>query len=286
MNYFLFIVMVFSFIGHSQGNDKVILYLKSEGTQDRRSEYFVQLLKMALEKTETELNKVKLESTIKMQQGRAVQQLLVGKNIDIIWTVTSISREEKLLPIRIPLLKGLLGHRVLIIRKEDKNKFSSVTNLNDLKQFTAGQGHDWPDTEILRANQLDVTTASNYEGLFAMLEARRFDYFPRGVNEAWQELEVQKKSNLIVDDHILLYYPSPIYFFVNNNNHMLASRIEKGLILSIEDGSFDLLFDSYHEYEKVFATKLHRQRKVLQLHNPLLPPLTPLKSKKLWYPLN
>jgi len=286
MNYFLFIVMVFSFIGHSQGNDKVILYLKSEGTQDRRSEYFVQLLKMALEKTETELNKVKLESTIKMQQGRAVQQLLMGKNIDIIWTVTSISREEKLLPIRIPLLKGLLGHRVLIIRKEDKNKFSSVTNLNDLKQFTAGQGHDWPDTEILRANQLDVTTASNYEGLFAMLEARRFDYFPRGVNEAWQELEVQKKSNLIVDDHILLYYPSPIYFFVNNNNHMLASRIEKGLILSIEDGSFDLLFDSYHEYEKVFATKLHRQRKVLQLHNPLLPPLTPLKSKKLWYPLN
>jgi len=188
MNYFLFIVMVFSFIGHSQGNDKVILYLKSEGTQDRRSEYFVQLLKLALDKTETKLNKVKLESTIRMQQGRAVQQLLMGKNIDVIWTVTSIAREEKLLPIRIPLLKGLLGHRVLIIRKEDKKKFSSITSLEDLKHFSAGQGHDWPDTEILRANQIDVITAANYEGLFTMLEARRFDYFPRGVNEAWQEL--------------------------------------------------------------------------------------------------
>jgi len=116
-----------------------------------------------------------------MQQGRAIHQLAQDKNVDIIWTVTSKTRERQLLPIRIPLLKGLLGHRVLIIRKKEKRIFSAVLNLEDLQQFTAGQGHDWPDVKILQANGINVSTASTYDGLFSMLQAARFDFFPRGI---------------------------------------------------------------------------------------------------------
>lgn len=201
------------------------------------------------------------------------------------WTVTSIDREKQLLPVRIPLVKGLLGHRVLIIRKEDQDKFAAVNTIKDLQQYTAGQGHDWPDTKILRANQFTVVTTSTYDGLFEMLSAQRFDFFPRGINEAWQEIEAQENSNMIVENNILLYYPSPIYFFVNNHDKLLAKRLEKGLKLSLADGSFDQLFYSYHAHKKMFAIGRLNQRKFITLSNPLLPPLTPLQNKKLWYKL-
>ncbi|OUR60515.1 hypothetical protein A9Q74_12910 [Colwellia sp. 39_35_sub15_T18] len=280
-------IITLSFAGHlCQANDKIITYVKPEGIKDNRSEYFVKLLALALEKTATPLNTRHLKATPNtMKQGRAIHELAQGRSIDVVWTVTSVDREKQLLPVRIPLLKGLLGHRVLLIRKEDKNKFAAVNNIKDLQQYTAGQGHDWPDTEILRANQFTVTTTSTYDGLFEMLAAHRFDFFPRGINEAWQEIETQANPNMIVEDNILLYYPSPIYFFVNNHAQLLAKRLEKGLTLSIEDGSFDRLFYSYHPHKKMFAMGRLNQRKVITLSNPLLPPLTPLKNKKLWYNL-
>ncbi len=288
MKYFntvAFIIML-SFAGHHcQASDRVITYVKPEGINDNRNEYFIKLLALALNKTETQSNKIDLQATMSMQQGRALHQLAQGRSIDVVWTVTSADREKQLLPVRIPLLKGLLGHRVLIIRKEDQDKFSAVNNIKDLQQYTAGQGHDWPDTKILRANQFTVTTTSTYEGLFGMLAAQRFDFFPRGINEAWQEIEIQANPKLIVEEHILLYYPSPIYFFVNNHDKLLAKRLEKGLTLSIADGSFDQLFYTHNAHKKMFAIGRLNQRKVITLKNPLLPPLTPLQNKKLWYKL-
>jgi len=289
MKYFnsVFFIIMLSFAGHHcQANEQVITYIKPEGVNDNRNEYFVKLLTLALEKTATQSNTTHLKATSKtMKQGRAIHELAQGRSIDIVWTVTSIDREKQLLPVRIPLLKGLLGHRVLLIRKEDKNKFAAVNNIKDLQQYTAGQGNDWPDTKILRANQFTVITTSTYDGLFAMLAAQRFDFFPRGINEAWQEIETQANPNMIVEDNILLYYPSPIYFFVNNHAQLLAKRLEKGLKLSIADGSFDRLFYSHHTHKKMFAIGRLNQRKVITLENPLLPPLTPLQNKKLWYNL-
>ena len=116
-----------------------------------------------------------------------------------------------------------------------------------------------------------------------MLTARRFDFFPRGINEAWQELETQKNPDLIVEEHLLLQYPLPIYFFVNNNNQALANRIEEGLKRSIEDGSFEHLLVSYPGHKKAFEVGQFNQRKIIQLYNPLLPSITPLQNEKLWY---
>jgi len=177
----------------------------------------------------------------------------------------------------------LLILRVLVIRKEDRDIFSAVSNIEDLQQLVAGQGHDWPDTKFLRANQLSVTTSSVYDGLFQMLIARRFDYFPRGINEVWQELETQKYPELIIEEHLMLHYPLPIYFFVNNYNQVLANRIEEGLKRSIEDGSFEHLLASYPGHKKAFETGRFNQRDIIELYNPLLPANTPLQNHKLWH---
>jgi len=262
-------------------NDKVITYAKPESIKDQRHKYFVKLLNLALSKTNDQFI---LKATIApMQQGRAIRELTLNRHVDVVWTVTSQAREQQLLPIRIPLLKGLLGYRVAIIRVADQEKFSKVTSLKALRKFTAGQGHDWPDTKILIANNIKVVTSSSYDGLFAMLKIKRFDFFPRGITEAWQEIAMQSNSELIIDESILLYYPSPIYFFVNKANNILAERITRGLQLSIDDGSFEQLFYAYPEHKKVFASVNIKQRIIITLHNPLLSPLTPLDNKRLWY---
>jgi len=266
-------------------SDPVITYVKPESGNDPRHEYFVKLLTLALEKTESKLSQPQLKaSSNNMQQGRAIRQLALGRKIDVIWAVTSKSREQQLLPIRLPLLKGLLGFRVLLIRKQDQHKFT-INTLEDLQQFKAGQGHDWPDTTILRANNLKVATATTYDGLFSMLKAGRFDYFPRGVSEAWRELATLAAAELMIEQHTLIYYPSPVYFFVNLTNTKLAERIATGLALAIADDSFEQLFSHYHLNNELFTNGKLSERNIIQLHNPLLPPLTPLADKKLWYQL-
>lgn len=281
---FLFIFVVNIAGPYCQASNKIIIYAKPESVKDQRHKYFVNLLNLALSKTNSQFNTIELKATSRpMQQGRAIMELTLNRNVDVVWTVTSQMREQQLLPIRIPLLKGLLGYRVAIIRAADKDKFADVTSIKTLRKYIAGQGHDWPDTKILAANQINVMTSPTYDGLFAMLQMKRFDFFPRGITEAWQELEMQRNPKLMIEDNILLYYPSPIYFFVNKMNVNLANRIEKGLKLSIDDGSFEQLFLSEPDHKKMFTSVKIKQRKIITLHNPLLSPLTPLDNKKLWY---
>ncbi|MFD2449342.1 hypothetical protein ACFSQE_13670 [Vogesella fluminis] len=66
----------------------------------------------------------------------------------------------------------------------------SVYTVRDLHDKVAGQGHDWPDTYILRAAGLPVETSIGYEALFGMLRHGRFDYFPRGVLEVEDEIRL------------------------------------------------------------------------------------------------
>jgi len=282
---FIYFILVVINSGHyCQANDQVITYAKPESIIDQRHKYFVKLLKLALSKTNSQLSTIRLKTTTEpMQQGRAIQELILQRHVDLVWTVTSQAREQQLLPIRIPLLKGLLGYRVAIIRTADQEKFARVTSIKTLRKYIAGQGHDWPDTKILSANGINVVTSSTYEGLFAMLKMKRFDFFPRGITEAWQEVVMQRDAELMVDESILLYYPSPIYFFVNKKSTILAKRIEKGLQIAISDGSFEQLFYAYPEHKKVFASVRIKQRKIITLHNPLLSPFTPLDNQDLWF---
>ena len=154
-------------------------------------------------------------TNVKMLQGRALYELMQNEFVDIIWSMTSIEREKKLTPIRIPLYKGLIGSRLLLINTKDKSKFRDIHSKKDLLQFYAGQGHDWPDTYILKNNDLPVVTSANYEGLFGMLLLDRFDYFPRSIIEIWDEAQAHISDEIIVEPNLIIQYPTASYFFVN-----------------------------------------------------------------------
>ena len=89
---------------------QLIIYPQAESANDNRSNYPLQLLELALTKAGVE--HVLQPSSSKMPQGRALIQLAAGHDVDVVWSMTSRQREQDLLPIRIPIDKGLLGWRI------------------------------------------------------------------------------------------------------------------------------------------------------------------------------
>ena len=256
-----------------------VVYPRQESAGDQRDDYQALLLKLVLEKSGRPYEVVPHAHA--MVQPRLLHELEVGNDLDVAWTMTSTQRERKLLPVRIPVDMGLGGWRLLMVRKSNASRFDAVESLTQLKLLTAGQGADWPDVEILRAAGLPVVTAANYASLFRMLGAGHFDYFPRAVQEIWPELERPGTEELMVEPRLVLRYPTASYFFVNRKRPELAADIERGFELALQDGSYNALFRR-HLGPTLDRARL-RQRTVLHLNNPLLPPNTPLDVARYWY---
>lgn len=240
---------------------------RSQGPLSSSEIYYANLLALALEKTSSTdgpFSIVPLYQSVTSK--RLIYQLTDAANqVDVIWTSNSEEREKLMLPIKISILRGLNSYRIFLIRKGDQSRFNRIGNLNDLRLMKAGQGAHWPDTTVLLANGLPVISAARGELLFDMLKQRRFDYFPRGLYEIWEEQEVHADDNIVIEETLMLHYPAPIYFFVNKKDLALANRIERGLRIAQQDGSFDALFLSVPGYRKGYELIKHKNRKVLEL---------------------
>lgn len=241
--------------------------------------YLVDVMKLAIQASGARYELV--ESRRPMVQGRVMRELAEGRgDPDLAWTMTSLEREAELLPIRVPVDRGLIGYRLAFVRAADAQRWRGVRTLRDLSRDVAGQGRDWPDTEILRANGLRVETASRYEALFDMLRLGRIDYLPRSVIEIDDEAATLMAHDLVIEPHLLLRYPAASYLFVRPNRPQLAADLQRGLEAAVADGSFQRLFQQH--YGALIARHHLAQRRTLQLVNPLLPPATPLDRPAYW----
>jgi hypothetical protein len=257
---------------------EVVRFPRPEFEGDRRFDYALQLLKLALSKVGPQY---RLElAEIPMNQERQVLELEAGRAIDVAPVPSSAEREARLLAVRIPINKGVLGWRLGLIRKGDAARLADVNTLEHLKRVRLAQGQEWPDTQILRANGVPVITAPRYEGLFKMLVGRRFDYFPRSALEIWDE-QASNAETLEIEPRIALHYYYDAYYMLNRANTTLAEVIRQGLEKAIADGSADRLFDQYYG-ERLRRAQLDK-RVVIELKNPLLTPGTPLDRPELWY---
>lgn len=253
-----------------------------ETEDDKRSKVFYLLLKLALDKTEEMHGAYKLiPFVLDKIPERLNKSVKTGQWHDITTSISTNQLEQTFLPIRIPLLKGLIGYRLFLVNKNDKYKFKSINKLEDLMHLKAGQNKGWPDTQILRDNGIQVVTSSEYKYLFDMLKRERFDYFPRSIMEIFSELNLH--DDLAIAENIAVYYPAAFYFFVNKNNIELANRIEKGLRIAIADGSYDETLLKIKGYRWAFEQLKNTKRNVIKLNNSFLPKNTPLQEKNLWY---
>jgi len=257
---------------------EVIRFPKPESANDRRVNYAFELLQLAVSKAGTEY---RIQTTqVATNQDRATLEIEAGRTIDVAPLPTSAEREARLLPIRIPLYKGAMGWRIGLVRKGDQEMLAGVKALKDLQGVRLAQNPEWPDTKILQANGIHVITAPTYEGLFKMLESRRFDYFLRDPMEIWDE-QADHADTLVVEPHVAVHYHQDAYFMVNRKNTRLAQAIHDGLEKAILDGSFDELFQQYFG-EHIRKAQLEK-RTVIELQNPLLSPETLSTRPELWY---
>jgi len=249
---------------------------------DQRGHYPIALLELALEKSGEHY--LAMPSKKAMTQYRTLRQLELGEGVDIVWTMTSPEREERLLPIRIPIDRGLIGWRLLLIQQEQQQRIAEHLSSGQLHKLLAVQGEDWPDFTILRANHYRVTGTFNFDGMFQMLANKRVDYFPRSITEIRPELAARPQLKLQTEAQWVLHYPAALYFFVRKNNKELAKAIESGLNKAIEDGSMVRLF-LQHFGDDIQYSRL-KNRKVISLSNPTLPEATPIERKELWFDLS
>ncbi|MBI3347331.1 MAG: amino acid ABC transporter substrate-binding protein [Burkholderiales bacterium] len=260
-----------------------VIYPAPESPTDQRSQDMVALLQAALQRTEVSHGPFTLApAAVAASEDRQLLNMEQGQAPTVVWASATAERERRLLAIRIPARRGLLGYRVALIHRARQAEFSRIRTLDDLRAYSLGQGPNWPEVQMYRQLRFKVQTGS-YEALFRMLVAGRFDLFPRGINEVFDELAAHQSEvpDLAVEDTLLIHYPQPYYFFVNRRDTGLAQRIELGLRAMLRDGSFEAHFWRFHG-NAIQQARLG-ERRLLRLENPLLPPDTPLADGPLWF---
>ena len=262
------------------------IYHRDEGDIDVRNQYLWRMLRGALEHTRANWGDYVLEPSIAMHEKRRIYVLennVAGINVSLFPAQRGL--DDKLVPVRIPVDRGMLGYRVLLIRQSDQPIFSAVKSLADLRNIRFGLLSWWEDVAIMKNAGLDVVPGTSYEGLFKMLDAGRFDALSRSSSEVVQEFELRRKDlpGVAIETHLLLHYPMPAYFWFPNTDdgRRRADRVREGLVMMMKDGSFQALFDQ--EFGPLIKRLDLYHRLVIELSNPLLGDNDPLGDSSLWY---
>jgi len=215
-------------------------------------------------------------------QNRGISLLQAG-TIDVIALGTNTERESRMLPIKVDISRGVIGYRVFLISASDQDRIARLDDEAFRTQLTFGMNSQWADLPVMRANGYTVVTTTDYERLFDMLAARRFDALPRGIGEAAIELDARRDSfpDLAIEQTRALYFPYPIYFWVSRDNKQLAGWIEQGLRAALADGSLRKLFESYHA--PMMKALAQSRRHVIRLDNPVLPAGSAPVDTKWWW---
>lgn len=233
---------------------------------DSRYQYGHKLLELALRSQGYDVKLEPVKGASEINEARGSQMLKNDQGVD--YQFLSINKDRSDLFIAInefPIYQGLLGTRLFLVKKGNKDMFRHIKNVDDLRRFTGIHGAGWSDLSVFEANQLPVMANPSYESLFKQLILGRGDYFHRGVNEIWGEY-TRWQDNLEIADHIALFYLHPSVYLLNKKNHLLADLIREGLKKTKMDGSQDRLFLEYHA-EMIRKARLE-DRNMIVVKNP------------------
>lgn len=241
---------------------------------ESRQQYEREILEAALNATNESHGQWQLQESLTDYPLAADEaSVFRSKGFDIFGTVagnTKLANEKKIL-IPLPLMKGLLGYRILIIRAADKEKFAAIKSAPQLQQLRMGIPSTWADAELFRQNGYKVEEKGSFDDLFTRLENNEFDYVTFGANEVTSVFNERaaKSGKLMVDSSLLVFYPFPLVFYVNPDNKVLAERVAQGLQIISSNGELDNIFNRY------FAADLKTvnlpARAMIRLKNPILP---------------
>lgn len=236
---------------------------------DTRYQYPNDLLQKIIDVTTDDFGPAHIEVSYRKEaRQRALSSLIKGADLHIMAEAPKPSWDQQLLSVKIPIRKGLQGYRAFLIHTDSQAALQRVQTLDDLIALPTGSGAQWSTLIALQHAGFQVVTSNSYDGLFKMLASKRFITFARGINEAYQELELKKVQhlNLMVDPSLLLYIPLATYFYVTPTQPVLQKRIETGLLRLIASGEFDHHFFKSHCPDLLQAAL--STRKLIRIDNP------------------
>lgn len=258
------------------------------GFSRSRATYETMLAKHILESTRSEFGDYTFNTHIldvNFDRGRRI--VADGKKVNFFTNplpVTALDMDRELNVIPVPVMRGLLGYRSLIVRKSDLEKFKKMHSFSELQQFRAGQVNYWADASIYKENTLPLALGTSFKSLFYMLSRGRFDYIPLSIGEAKQILKdvTNEFGELAIVPNVVIYYPFPVFFQVSKEHPILVKRLTKGLLQAQKDGSLDNLLNTYFADE--LQTLSEKNLILFQLANTNLPKefslISPMLAKK------
>lgn len=234
-----------------------------------RQAFESELFKIALTHSSSFFSEIEIDNTD--YPSADDESNIFNKGADALVTVAGNPKfvDIDFLEIIKPICKGLLGARIMIVRKEDTKLFSKI-NKTSIASLKHGIPATWADANLFRANNFNVYEHGSLETIFTHLSTGDCDYIALGANEVSDIFHnfCPSHLSLVIEKSALLYYPMPLVFYVNPNNPKLAHALEEGLEICFNNGQFEDLFDKH--YGETLATAKLQNRTIIPLNNPQL----------------
>jgi len=260
--------------GHPGANATSTISLWNGNKTRSRQVYEREVLEAALAATRATHGSWELREDLTDYPRAEDEASVFDKGIDIFGTVGGNPKfaYEKKIMVPHPIMKGILGYRLLIIRKADAEQFAAITSAEGLRRWRMGIPATWADASLFRHNGYTVVEKGSFDELFQRLENNEFDYVTFGANEVADVFATRaaQSGKLIIEPGLVVYYPFPLVFYVNPANTALAERVREGLKIIIANGELDRLFNRH--YGAQLEQLALRARTRITLENPLLPP--------------
>ncbi|AXO13398.1 hypothetical protein DY252_03350 [Thalassospira indica] len=242
-------------------------FCRGEITWEAHREYHIDLLRLALRLSGHNATLVPICMDYPTEDRR-IPMLEAADQFDTVFFGTNAEREERLLAVYIPIYLGTTGLRLFMLHKDLKEPFSQIETIDDLRKLSMGQGLGWPDNEILTDSGFDVVSG-RYRTLHRMLDARRFDLYPRAYWQIAGEWNWMKweAPGIEIAQKTALYYPQPIYFFVSPKNPDLRDIIETGLKRAFSNGMMLDLLKTHRDTAPSFSQIDLHDLKVMRIEN-------------------
>lgn len=234
---FLFVCLFpfFTFMITNAFSDVIELHVPFVTDTPKQNLYYHELL----EKAVTEAGHTPKLIVKKMSQLRIKLYMDDGK-ISIYWMVESTERNNRYIPINVGITDGLIGKRILFIKKGDQHLYDNVNTLDDFRKLglTGGMGKGWFDVKVWKANNLRYREQDgNWKSIFNKIPlGRSYNYFSRGLNEII--VESREHPDLDIEKRLALIYERDFRFYLSKTGENAGAKYK------------DILDDSFEKAKK------------------------------------
>ncbi|WP_374763385.1 hypothetical protein [Yunchengibacter salinarum] len=196
------------------------------------------------------------------------------RDFNVFMSVFSQARQDRFAQVDFPVARGLLGYRLLVIREGEQSRFDGITDLDSYRSaVTTLSGTGWPDTDILKANDVPVETGV-YKQLWKKLRAGQGDGFSRSPMEIESELAeglgAGGSPTLTIERGLVLRYLNPLFVYMRKEDSEAAEDLLIGFYNAFESGRYERMFRGHPRTGGGMKLLEGSGRTVIRLKNPMI----------------